>query len=88
MLGECRKDVDEAGVVVLLDDPRRRESARGGHGAMIAPSVTVPVVMPPKMARSYVTAKPAVQQILPFSAVIFDLGNGTAPLPRGLLRIR
>ena len=27
---------DEAGVVVLLDHPMRREAARGGHGAMIA----------------------------------------------------
>ena len=52
-----------------------------------APSVTIPVVMPPKMGRSDVTAKPAVQQILPFSAVIFNLGNGTTPLPRRLLSI-
>ena len=28
---------DEAGVVVLLDRPRRRETACGGQGAMIAP---------------------------------------------------
>ncbi len=27
---------DEAGVVVLLDHPGRREAVRGGHGSMIA----------------------------------------------------
>jgi hypothetical protein len=26
---------DEARIVMLLDDPRRREAARGGYGAMI-----------------------------------------------------
>jgi hypothetical protein len=47
-------------------------------------SVTVPVVAPSQLACSHIRAKPRLQQLLHFGAVIFFLKNGDASIPRGL----
>lgn len=50
--------------------------------------VTIPVVAPPYSTACYVHPKPIAQQMIPFCAVIFDLGSGAAPMPWRLLNPR
>ena len=61
MLSRTMKQASFASSMVQGGGKRRVE------GGAIELSVTVPIVTPPKMARSHVISKPAMQQILPLA---------------------
>jgi hypothetical protein len=53
--------------------------ARGVARCPPASHWTMPVVASPERSRSDIHTPPADQQVFAFGAVVFDLGNGTAP---------